>query len=258
MNANFFSGVTLLPTAIATGLLLMTNINPESIMIFQLNYSAIVLAYQGAVHYGMAIGAYGDPLKAKAPSFVKNEDTPLTEQQIEATKDHIERTKLIDSRSPVSIESNVGFVRMLWSFLPSIMALASLGFSPLPAVVNLTIGYLALSAYDTTSTYGRMAPYWFPAHRVPHSLLMLALLVLSFGLYSIYYAQQSLRAQTEALRREVEGDQAAIPVKETSTRRVMSLEMPRPKPRSDIIESPQNEPPIDFEAELKKMEQKVA
>jgi hypothetical protein len=234
----------------------MGNADPESVMVFQLNYAAILLAYQGAVHYGMAIGAYGDPLAGKPTTFLKETQAtaPLTQEELDAAKDNTERTNLIDNKSPVSIQSKVGLYRTLWSMIPAIIGLSSMGLAPLPAVVNLTLGYITIAAYDTTTAYSRLAPYWFPAHRVIHSIFIVVFLLTSLGLYTVYDTKKVLHEQTEALRRQVEG----IPEPEEEkkqTRRPMKLPPPRAEVMRDFTKEdlPQE---IDFEKELKAMDKK--
>lgn len=253
IRVNLFSIITILPTVAATSLLLFSDLPSDLILNYQLNYSAIILAFQGAIHLGMAYGAYGDPIAAKLKNIniVKKDDTCPTMEQISATVNNKERTQLLDTRSPVSIETNVATSRMLWAFLPSTFAFSSLNLPPLPAIVVLAVGYAILCIYDVSTAYSKMAPYWFPAHRIPHSTIMVLFLVVSFFLYGLSNFQKNLKAKTELLRREVE-DLSTTAEKstaiDTTSRRKMLITPTKPH----ITERAPEPPAINFEEELKK------
>jgi hypothetical protein len=104
---------------------------------FQITYGALVLAFVGAVHWGLAIAGYG----TGGPS------------------------------------GPVRWKHMLWSVVPSFLGFAAFFLTANLALYELAIGFAIAYFVDAGAARDCSAPEWYPRLRLPLSLVAIVMLV---------------------------------------------------------------------------------
>ncbi|KAL0485061.1 sodium/potassium/calcium exchanger [Acrasis kona] len=235
-----FSTVAILPAAICSGLLLFSNIEPDLIMNTQLNYTAIMLAMQGAVHFGLALK---NELFINPMSVIKSKE---------------------DKSDDVPGRKDIDFSKTLWSILPAFIATTSLSLPPFGASLLLAGGFLVLTLYDITSITIGGAPHWFASYRMPFVIMIVVLLVISFLSYSVSMQDNLLKAKTTAMRRELEEPEQGLKaqdyideemekrLKNLNIRRNVKFELDKLKPDEIEVEEAIKEVSRDVDTQIEK------
>lgn len=208
-NVALYLALSCMPFMIDT--LLMATINSsspeaaataEALMIFQLNYGAVILAASGAIHLGLAFGAYG---RSKLLERDENRQSLVAQlKQIDQEQDNKAKTQFINSMNePFNVDSKVSLQRALWAFVSGALAVSSLSLSPLSGVVVLSLGLAGVAVYDIMCAQQGLAPFWFPAFKVTLTGCAILSLLVALFFYLIYTSMDKMKQTVQRRQQAV-------------------------------------------------------
>lgn len=93
---------------------------------------------------------------------------------------------------------------MLYGLVSAAVALMSLSFPALQAVILLSASHALLLVYDILATRQGLAPWWFAAFKTPIAIITIAITIMSLLFYLVYGTMYRLKHERLEMQKEAE------------------------------------------------------
>lgn len=202
-----------LPLLVSPAFYTMQSLDPETLITLQLNYSALLLLMFGSMHIGLAMAGYGKWGDGQTSSdmIVQKKSTTAQKAVVDNTATELRNaaqtnrqwTQAVDAL-PTGVSSPHGWTRMLYGFVSAAVALMSLSFPALQAVVLLSVSHALLLLYDILATRQGLAPWWFAAFKTPIVIITIVITIMSLLFYLVYGTMYRLKRERLEMQKEAE------------------------------------------------------